>query len=781
MSKRILKKALTFFFILSLIFSPFQFSNFQFGRPEALGMIHAEISANETWEGEKIIANWLTITNGAIITIKKGTKIKFAKDGMYVPTLTVSNGQIIAEGTKDEKITFTTNSEDDEYAISFSEENQGKRSFFRHVTFENGGYLLQFVKNKSFLNTAYAQGGGVSALSINSGQLHFENCEFKNNKFGAVNFSTYEIGEEINNDPESYLEIVNSNFTGNGLAGETGRAVSSNANCYVLDDEAEDVRHYNCNSRALLKNNWYGHSSGPLTEPNNESEEELEGEGEIVMGDFVLEGWRKNDLIFDPVIIIPGIMGSAPKNSKNSPLVLDPIMHTYKNLAASFLKNGYTANVNYFEFPYEWRNENAVTAEKLAQKIEEVRNESKISKVDLVAHSMGGLIARHYIESSNYDEDIDQLITLGTPHRGSPEAYLKWEAGEGFFTILDSIAKKLFQIEAFHSGHFYLKDYIQEEVKSVGELLPIYDYLFKISDDRMKEYPYDYPKNTFLENLNKEENVSKLSKVKFYNIVGDTGKDETISKFRVVDSFEDGMWIHGMPENFYKPYEEKGIEYVRGDRTVPLSSASVDYADKTEKLEHSHSDLPTKAQRYVISELTGMDYADCEYVSTSSRIRNLLTFGVFSPIDIQIISPDGKWAGKNIQNLKTAEIPGAFYSGHDTENEFLTVPNPENGEYQIITEGTGNGEFKIEIAKISENENGEAFEISSEISGVAQEGITETIDINLQEDKILTEEEEEERTPTIETLLVDVQKILLGWSHQQKSHQNLSRNKTEKH
>jgi hypothetical protein len=417
-------------------------------------------------------------------------------------------------------------------------------------------------------------------------------------------------------------------------------------------------------------------------------------------------------------------------------------MHTYKNLTASFLKNGYTENLNYFEFPYEWRNENAATAENLAQKIEEVRNESKISKVDLVAHSMGGLVARHYIESLDYANDIDQLITLGTPHLGAPEAYPKWEAGEFGIYLEDAILKKLFQVEAFHSGHFYLKDYIQEEVKSVGELLPVYDYLFKIPDDQMKEYPYDYPRNVFLENLNQEENVSKLSKVKFYNIVGDTGKNETISRFRVVDSFEDGMWIHGMPENFYKPYEEKGIEYDKGDRTVPLNSALVDYADKTEKMESSHSDLPTRSQCYVISELTGMDYAYCEYVSTSDRIKSILTFGIFSPIDIQIISPDGKWAGKNIENLPSEdEIEGSFYSGHDTENEFLTIPNPQNGEYQIITEGTGNGEFKIEIAKIAENENGEASEISNEISSVAQEGTIETKKINLQEDKILTEEE----------------------------------------
>jgi hypothetical protein len=172
------------------------------------------------------------------------------------------------------------------------------------------------IKNKSFLNTAYAQSWGVGALSINAGQIHFENSQFKNNKFGAVDFSIYEISEEISSHPKNYLEIVNSNFEGNGTEGEAGRAVSSNAECYVPDHEAQELLQYDCQSRALLKNNWYGNSSEPFAEPSNESEEEIKGEGEIVMGDFVLDGWRKNALIFDPVIIIPGIVGSAPKIPK---------------------------------------------------------------------------------------------------------------------------------------------------------------------------------------------------------------------------------------------------------------------------------------------------------------------------------------------------------------------------------------------------------------------------------------------------------------------------------
>lgn len=41
-------------------------------------------------------------------------------------------------------------------------------------------------------------------------------------------------------------------------------------------------------------------------------------------------------------------------------------------------------------------------------------------KVDIVAHGMGGLVARSMIENSNGAQYVNKLITLGTPHLGSP-------------------------------------------------------------------------------------------------------------------------------------------------------------------------------------------------------------------------------------------------------------------------------------------------------------------------------------------------------------------------
>lgn len=47
-------------------------------------------------------------------------------------------------------------------------------------------------------------------------------------------------------------------------------------------------------------------------------------------------------------------------------------------------------------------------------------------KVDIIAHSMGGILARYYLQSTSYQQkqDIHKIITLNTPHSGSQAANL---------------------------------------------------------------------------------------------------------------------------------------------------------------------------------------------------------------------------------------------------------------------------------------------------------------------------------------------------------------------
>lgn len=66
----------------------------------------------------------------------------------------------------------------------------------------------------------------------------------------------------------------------------------------------------------------------------------------------------------------------------------------------------------------------------LQAKIWEIRVTTGASKVDLVAHSMGGLVARDYITSdgpySTYQGDVSSLTMLGTPNHGTLSALLPY-------------------------------------------------------------------------------------------------------------------------------------------------------------------------------------------------------------------------------------------------------------------------------------------------------------------------------------------------------------------
>ena len=60
-----------------------------------------------------------------------------------------------------------------------------------------------------------------------------------------------------------------------------------------------------------------------------------------------------------------------------------------------------------------------VLTELLAKKVDELRHRLGVNKVHLVGHSMGGIIARNYVQRRGGQDKVDRLIFLGTPHQGS--------------------------------------------------------------------------------------------------------------------------------------------------------------------------------------------------------------------------------------------------------------------------------------------------------------------------------------------------------------------------
>lgn len=101
----------------------------------------------------------------------------------------------------------------------------------------------------------------------------------------------------------------------------------------------------------------------------------------------------------------------------------------------------------YYVFPYDWRQDNVVHARELEQLIDAIRLDygDPELKVDLVAHSMGGLIARYYLRYGTVDvlesgsdelvtlygtSRVRKLILLGTPNMGSAGSLHAFIGGE---------------------------------------------------------------------------------------------------------------------------------------------------------------------------------------------------------------------------------------------------------------------------------------------------------------------------------------------------------------
>ncbi|MFF8288274.1 lipase family alpha/beta hydrolase [Streptomyces sp. NPDC016309] len=63
-------------------------------------------------------------------------------------------------------------------------------------------------------------------------------------------------------------------------------------------------------------------------------------------------------------------------------------------------------------------------AELLGRHVEEICDRSGHPEVDIVGHSLGGLIARYYVQRLGGDRRVRVLVTLGTPHAGTTAAPL---------------------------------------------------------------------------------------------------------------------------------------------------------------------------------------------------------------------------------------------------------------------------------------------------------------------------------------------------------------------
>jgi len=426
----------------------------------------------------------------------------------------------------------------------------------------------------------------------------------------------------------------------------------------------------------------------------------LYANGEDLLSDlyFVLHGVDRSDysantpenLCIDPVIVVPGFLGSFEVSGT---WIMDPILHVYDDLLATLEANGYVRDTTLFTFPYDWRNSNVDTALLLKQKINGVKAICNCFKVDIVAHSMGGLVTRQYVQSDTYENDVDQVIFIATPHLGSPKAYLAWEGGISPFTKEDILVQRILKQQGKHRGFETVYEYIKEyPITSLRELLPVSSYKFTtvdLSTSTLEVYPNNYPTNPFIEALN--TNIGYMSRVRYSNLV--SSSSDTIGGI-IVSTSDIEVWRHGEPIDLSLG---SGLVATEGDKTVPISSAMA--LGNNTYYDSSHTGIVSAVGGNLFTLLSGRSATDVVTGLSHADIPFLI-LQLYSPADLLVLAPDGKKIGYTYTG-EINEISGAFYSGNDTENEFIVIPNPLDGEYRVETTGTGDGEYTVAVSSIS--------------------------------------------------------------------------------
>jgi len=492
---------------------------------------------------------------------------------------------------------------------------------------------------------------------------------------------------------------------------------------------------------------------------------------ELSYKDFDLKAWPSaalpglNNLIEDMRFNNQGL--DYKKNLEPTDIIREvlnlgpiPIGTVYKELIDGLNDNNYYENNgSLFVFPYDWRQDNIISANNLKQFIDRITNEKcgndeKMKnrvKFDIVAHSMGGIVSRLYINNESGGERIRKLILIATPNFGSVDAYRHLH----FPVISGGLILKGITCINGEDTQGLVKNY-----PSSFQLLPSQDYFdlyngFFIDnygdqqDGPLKDYDATYsgnPDSKLLDINNFLLKDSAHSAYNFQNILGDTLKfsGET---YLIAGS---GTPTLGSIEKKHstKCSMESGCGYdwtglpTNGDDTVPLRSATRLQSDGPVNVFHvkgvPHMDLPANdnvvalvnkiingetendlktftasksnkiaAEDDVSDELlcsidgngcrTNVDFRENE----AFPMTNTSVIFTKSPVEMRLHNSKGELIGADDNGV--IQMPQGTNFFKLGENTIAFVPRDDT--YTIDLKATSAGSFGLEIDNVNENNN----------------------------------------------------------------------------
>ena len=186
------------------------------------------ITTDTVWEDTAqpyVVTSSLYIQNGATLTIAPGVEVKLdPHKQIYIGN--GSTGTLIAQGTQDNPITFTSSSNEPWYYLYFNAYT-GKGSILRHCVIENGGASRNGMV---FLNTS------------STNNLTIEHCTFRNSASYPLYIGSPESLSAIdetstytdNNDNRIYIGLTS--FTNNGTMVNAGTPYLFSGSLYIQNN-----------------------------------------------------------------------------------------------------------------------------------------------------------------------------------------------------------------------------------------------------------------------------------------------------------------------------------------------------------------------------------------------------------------------------------------------------------------------------------------------------------------------------------------------------------------
>lgn len=307
-------------------------------------------------------------------------------------------------------------------------------------------------------------------------------------------------------------------------------------------------------------------------------------------------------------------------------------------------------------YPYDWRKRISDNETLLREFINSNLPDPR-EKIDIVGHSMGGLLARTYIEQEKGDVRAEKLITVGSPHLGSVKAYRTWSNGETpdgnpIWKFLLTLLKKRCSLNT----KFNDRAAIQEYFPSVNNLLPTFKYLIDNVTGLIN--PVTYAINDWLPNTNF---TAPFYGVKVGTLRG-TGQPTDVS-YRVEPPKNHdeklGNWADGIPVVTNQTTE--------GDGTVLEMSAQILDADNSRVISADHTGL----------------------ISSSLGIQKILDFLGTPPLTTQAVTlnipvPTSESSGLFIISSSNFWIKDVDGKVKKDSNGLMSFINPKSGSYKTL-------------------------------------------------------------------------------------------------